>query len=156
MTVFSVVYLFKTFICVCLCCANTYLANRFEAVFISMNNNFSSHLFVCVCVCVCVCLVDMNITTHGNRLTPLLVAALYSVKNSIVWMLGQKDCAEIQTSAVNASGQNALHLVVQNQQCEYSLEVSLYIHTLSLVIVTALSTSANKYWIFESVHCIYN
>ena len=92
-----------------------------------------------MCVCVCVCLVDMNITTHGDRLTPLLVAALYSVKNSIVWMLGQKDCAEIQTSAVNASGQNALHLVVQNQQCEYSLEVLLYIHT--LVIVTALSTS---------------
>ena len=87
-------------------------------------------------MCVCVCLVDVNITTHGDRLTPLLVAALYSVKNSIVWMLGQKDCAEIQTSAVSASGQNALHLVVQNQQCEYSLEVLLYIHTLSLVIVT--------------------
>ena len=65
----------------------------------------------------------MNITTREHRLTPLLVAAMYGVKNSIVWMMGQKDCTEIDTSAVSVNGQNALHLVVQNQQCEYSLEV---------------------------------
>lgn len=65
----------------------------------------------------------MNMATYGDQLTPLLVAAKYSVKNSIVWMLSNKDTAGIETSAVTVDGQNALHLVVQNHQCEYSLEV---------------------------------
>lgn len=65
----------------------------------------------------------MNMTTYGEQLTPLLVAAKYSVKDSIVWMMTNKDTAGIETSAVTVEGQNALHLVVQNHQCEYSLEV---------------------------------
>ena len=60
--------------------------------------------------------------TCGDQLSPLLVAARYSVRNSVVWMMGQQET--IRTSAVSVDGQNALHLVVQNLQCEYSLEVS--------------------------------
>ena len=93
-----------------------------------------SYMYNLICTvlhaAICPHAVDMNIATRTDCLTPLLVTAKYSVKNSVVWMLGSKDTANIHTSAVTAAGQNALHLVVQNQQCEYSLEVSTLNHFL--------------------------
>ena len=65
----------------------------------------------------------MNVRTYEDQLSPLLVAARYSVKNSILEMMSLRD--KVLTSAVSADGQNALHLVVQNQQCGTSLDVSL-------------------------------
>ena len=62
----------------------------------------------------------MNIATHGDQLTPLLVAAKYGVKDSIVSLLEK---TIVETSAVTVEGQNALHLVVQNQECVYSIQV---------------------------------
>ena len=63
----------------------------------------------------------MNVRTYGECLTPLLVAAKYSVKDSILEMMSLRD--RVLTSAVSADGQNALHLVVQNQQCGTCLDV---------------------------------
>ena len=90
-------------------------------------------LYARYCSCTCTCTmfsslfgctaVDMNTLTDGDRLTPLLVAAKHNVRNSIVWMIQNKDTCDIDIEATTCAGQNALHLVVQNLRCEYSLEV---------------------------------
>lgn len=66
----------------------------------------------------------MDVRTYGDKLSPLLVAARHSMKNSIVGMMSYKD--KILPSAVSVDGQNAIHLVVQNQQCSTSLDVSIH------------------------------
>ena len=94
----------------------------------------------------------MNIATRKDCLTPLLVAAKYSVKNSVVWMLGSKDTASIHTSAVTAAGQNALHLVVQNQQCEYSLEVSTLNHFLLQKHIHMYMHACSTHTLYTAIH----
>ena len=70
----------------------------------------------------CTPIVDLNVRTDREQLTPLLVAAKYNVKDSIVWMTENRD--KIDLTAEDCNKRNALHLVVCNLQCEYSIEVS--------------------------------
>ena len=93
-----------------------------------------SSLFGCTAV-------DMNILTDADGLTPLLVAAKHNVRNSIVWMIQNKETCDIDVEATTCAGQNALHLVVQNLRCEYSLEV---IHCFMFTPITVNCSTHNS------------
>ena len=103
---------------------------------------YALHVYTCTCImffslfgCTAV---DMNILTDADGLTPLLVAAKHNVRNSIVWMIqNKKTCVEATTCA----GQNALHLVVQNLRCEFSLEV---IHCFMFTPITVNCSTHNS------------
>jgi len=76
------------------------------------------HMYVPTCFST----VDLNVRTDREQLTPLLVAAKYNVKDSIVWMMENSD--KIDLRAVDCNERNALHLAVCNLSCEYSIDVS--------------------------------
>ena len=60
--------------------------------------------------------------TDREQLTPLLVAAKYNVKDSIVWMMENGEMIDLK--AVDCNERNALHLVVYNLHCDFSIDVS--------------------------------
>ena len=67
--------------------------------------------------------VDFNVRTQRDNLTPLLLAAQSSVKNSVLWLL-QDGGEVVDTSAVDSSGRNAVHLAALDPHCQYTIEVS--------------------------------
>ena len=67
---------------------------------------------------------DLDVRTDREDLTPLLVATKYNVKGTILWMMENKDTYRFGLKAVDCNNRNALHLVVSNLHCEYSIEVS--------------------------------
>ena len=61
--------------------------------------------------------------TRDRKLTPLLVAAAYSRKNAVLWLL-QDGEGMVTCDAVDIEGRNAIHLASLNPQCQYTIEVS--------------------------------
>lgn len=61
--------------------------------------------------------------TKSEGLTPLLLAARSSVKNSVLWLL-QDGGDAVDTSAVDSCGRNAIHLASLDPHCQYTIEVN--------------------------------
>lgn len=61
--------------------------------------------------------------TKREGLTPLLLAARSSVKNSVLWLLQDGEGA-VDTSAVDSGGRNAIHLAALDPHCQYTIEVN--------------------------------
>ena len=68
-----------------------------------------------------------NVRT-SDGLTPLLVAAKYNRKNTVLWLLQDGEDL-VDVGAVDHKGRNAIHLAVQDTNCGYTIEVCTYICT---------------------------
>ena len=72
-------------------------------------------------------LVNFNIRTKHKNLTPFLVAAKYSRKDTVLWMLENDDLGandgRINFKLANVDGRNALHLTALDKQSAYTIEV---------------------------------
>lgn len=60
--------------------------------------------------------------TRDSGLTPLLIAASYNRKNTVLWLL-QDGRDRINADATNIEGRNAVHLACLDLQCQYTIEV---------------------------------
>ena len=71
---------------------------------------------------------NFNVTTRNTELTPLMIAAMYSRKNSVLWLL-QDGEEVVDTKAVDPEGRNVIHLAAFDMQCQYTIEVWIIIIT---------------------------
>ena len=63
----------------------------------------------------------------SDGLTPLLVAAKYNRKNSVLWLLQdgirEDGTCLVDITAKDDKGRNAIHLAVLDMKCGYTIEV---------------------------------
>ena len=69
-------------------------------------------------------LLVLNVRT-SDGLTPLLVAAKYNRKNTVLWLLQDGEDL-VDVNAVDHKGRNAIHFAVQDTTCEYTITVRTY------------------------------
>lgn len=72
-------------------------------------------------VCILITSPVFNVRTCDG-LTPLLVAAKYNRKNTVLWLL-QDGRDLVDVDAVDNKGRNAIHLAVLDTNCGYTIEV---------------------------------
>ena len=78
---------------------------------------------------------NFNICTTHKHLTPFLVAAKYSRKDAVLWMLGDDDIGvegdredKITFEAATTEGRNALHLTAMDKQSAFTVEVYMIVY----------------------------